>query len=108
MRFRIEKNVVEFHPENPQETADLEVLWRKLVDCVRDTGKLVPIGEFVPEKKNSAMFHIEGGAAAAADVVECRAAADGTYVCTVCNRYEQVKAGEGVPECCGRPMESAD
>ncbi len=64
MRFRIEKNVVEFFPENPRETADLEVLWRKLVDCVRETGKLVPIGEFVPEKKNSAMFHIEGGAAA--------------------------------------------
>ncbi len=105
MRFRMEKNVVEFFPESPQETVEFEVLWRRLVDCVRDTGRLVPIGEFVPEKKNSAMFHIEGGAAAAAEEMTCRAAADGTYVCTVCNRYENLKAGAMVPNCCGRAME---
>ncbi len=28
-----------------------------------------------------------------------------TYVCGLCDRKVTVKAGEPVPECCGKPME---
>lgn len=48
MRITIDRNVVEFVPENLQETAAMETLWRVVVDCLRENRKLVPIGEYVP------------------------------------------------------------
>ncbi|MBR9980441.1 MAG: hypothetical protein KFF50_05395 [Desulfatitalea sp.] len=59
MKIKVEKNVVEFVPENTQETGDLEKLWNIMVDCVKFNKKLVPIGEFVPQKSNLARFAIE-------------------------------------------------
>ena len=55
----MEKNIVEFQPENQQERDSLESLWRQLIDCVKETRKLVPIGEYVPEKENVARFTVE-------------------------------------------------
>ncbi len=60
MKISVEKNVVEFVPANDQETAELQVLWNTIVDCVKFNRKLVPIGEYVPEKANLARFAIEG------------------------------------------------
>lgn len=59
MKITREKNIVEFTPESEQETKDLETLWNAIVDCVKFNKKLVPIGEYVPMKKNSAQFVIE-------------------------------------------------
>ncbi|MDH3347545.1 MAG: hypothetical protein OEM02_05515 [Desulfobulbaceae bacterium] len=59
MKLRFEKNIVEFCPENEEEKDSLETLWRQLIDCVKDTKKLVPIGEYVPEKNNVARFTVE-------------------------------------------------
>ena len=59
MKIKVDKNVVEFVPENTQETTDLEKLWNKIVDCVKFNKKLVPIGEYVPQKSNLARFAIE-------------------------------------------------
>lgn len=59
MKIKVEKNVVEFVPENTQETGELEKLWNIMVDCVKFNKKLVPIGEFVPQKSNLARFAIE-------------------------------------------------
>ena len=64
MKITVDRNVVEFSPETSQETADLEVLWRVVVDCVKDSKRLTPIGEYVPVKANTARFVIEGGPAA--------------------------------------------
>lgn len=61
MKIEIDRNVVELRPENDQETASLETLWRLLIDCVKETRKLTPIGEYVPLKENMARFTIEGG-----------------------------------------------
>jgi hypothetical protein len=59
MKIKVDKNVVEFVPENTQETNELESLWNTIVDCVKFNKKLVPIGEFVPLKSNTARFAIE-------------------------------------------------
>lgn len=66
MRIKIDRNVVEFVPENLQETAAMETLWRVVVDCLRENRKLVPIGEYVPTKENLARFTIEGAGGTAA------------------------------------------
>ncbi len=59
MKIRIEKELVEFSPDNKEETAMLEALWRLMVDCVRFNKKLVPVGEYIPLKNNVARFVIE-------------------------------------------------
>ena len=59
MKISVDRNVVEFVTENDTETKDLELLWKTVVDCVKFNKKLVPIGEFVPQKGNLARFAIE-------------------------------------------------
>ena len=59
MKITVEKNVVEFVPESDQETTQLVSLWNTIVDCVKFNKKLVPIGEYVPQKSNTARFTIE-------------------------------------------------
>jgi hypothetical protein len=59
MKISIAKNVVEFVPESDQEKKQLGALWNTIVDCVKFNKKLVPIGEFVPQKSELARFAIE-------------------------------------------------
>lgn len=59
MQIKVDKNVVELVPENTRETTELEKLWNVMVDCVKFNKKLVPIGEYVPQKSNLARFAIE-------------------------------------------------
>lgn len=108
MRIKVDRNVVEFQPENPQETADMEVLWRVVVDCMQLNKKMVPIGEYVPTKENLARFVVEGVAGGKTEWTENEAAADCSYYCSICNKYMNVKAGEREPMCCGRAMETLD
>ena len=60
MRIELNKNTVEFTPEADYEKTMLEGLWRMLVDCSRFNQKLVPVGEYVPAKSNTAQFAVEG------------------------------------------------
>jgi hypothetical protein len=60
MKISIEKELVEFEPESDEETAMMETLWRLMVDCVRFNKKLVPVGEYIPQKQNLARFVVEG------------------------------------------------
>lgn len=64
MKISMDKNVVDFIPENEAETASMEALWRKIVDCTGESKTLAPIGEYIPTKKNQLSFVIEGGAGA--------------------------------------------
>ena len=59
MKIKIEKNLVEFVPEDEDETATMEELWKLMVDCVRFNKKLVPVGEYIPQKNNLARFVVE-------------------------------------------------
>ncbi|MBW1741355.1 MAG: hypothetical protein JRJ42_09530 [Deltaproteobacteria bacterium] len=60
MRIKIDKDLIEFAPENEDETTMMQVLWQLMVDCLRFNKKLVPVGEYIPQKKNLARFVIEG------------------------------------------------
>ena len=59
MKITIDKDLVEFVPESEVETAMMETLWRLMVDCVRFNKKLVPVGEYIPQKNNLARFVVE-------------------------------------------------
>jgi hypothetical protein len=59
MKITIDKDLVEFVPESEDETAMMETLWRLMVDCVRFNKKLVPVGEYIPQKTNLARFVVE-------------------------------------------------
>ncbi len=60
MKINIEKALVEFTPENDEETEAMQKLWNLVVDCVASNKKMVPVGEYIPIKKNLARFAIEG------------------------------------------------
>ena len=60
MKIRINKDIVEFIPENAVETTEIEALWVKMGNCVGATKRLEPMGVYVPAEKNVAVFHIEG------------------------------------------------
>lgn len=107
MKIVVDKNIVEFSMENPQETADMEVLWRLMVDCVADNKRMEPIGEYIPSKSNVARFIIEGVPAKTV-YTDDRAKDECTVVCTFCNKYAHLKAGDSIPVCCGKAMESVD
>jgi len=59
MEIKVDKNLVAFTPANEQETQQLQDLWNLIVDCAKFNKKLVPVGEFVPQKENKASFAIE-------------------------------------------------
>lgn len=108
MDISIDRNVVEFRPENVKETEAMELLWRIIVDCVRESKKMVPIGEYIPEKENRARFVVEGIPGGKTQWSDIKAPADNTYYCSVCNKYMLVKKDSDIPKCCGRDMETMD
>ncbi len=108
MKIKVDRNVVEFLPANQQETEGMELLWKIMVDCMKENKKLVPIGEYVPVKENLARFTIEGIAGGKTRWTEQKSSVDSAYYCAVCNKYMNVKVGERIPLCCGREMEALD
>ncbi len=104
MKIHIDKNVVEFLPENEQETASLETLWRVVVDCAHENKHLTAIGEYLPMKQNLARFVIEG-LPGETIYTEDKAVEECTVICAICNKYKRLKGGDAVPVCCGRPMD---
>ena len=109
MKIRIDKDIVEFTPENAAETVELEALWVKMGNCIGETKRLQPIGVFVPSENKVAQFHIEGLSEQEKNQIpEVRAPYDSDVYCVTCNKTVHVKAGEVVPFCCGRLMEILD
>jgi len=109
MKINIDKNLVEFTPENAEETKKLEGLWKMIVDCARFNKKLVPVGEYVPQKNNMARFQIEGIEGGSVDSFpEVYVDEDCRCYCQTCNKYVQLKKGDRIPPCCGKLMEIMD
>ena len=106
MEIRIDKNLVEFTPDSESETKQLEELWRVIIDCARFSRKMVPIGEYIPSKRNMARFAIEGELSE--EIPEKHAEKEGRYVCLTCNKYVILKQGDQIPLCCGKLMEFYD
>lgn len=59
MKIEFEGTLLRFHPDNPDETAQLDRLWKMIIGCVEEGKKLVPVGQFLPGTSASANFHIE-------------------------------------------------
>lgn len=109
MQINIEKNLVELTPENPDEKTKLEALWRLMVDCVRFNKKLVPIGEYIPQKNEFARFAIEGMASEGIDeYAEVFAEEECRCYCQTCNKFVELKMRDRIPPCCGKLMEVLD
>jgi len=108
MKILVDRNVVEFTPETPQEIAEMEILWRVVVDCVKDSKKMTPIGEYIPGKSSAAKFVIEGIQGGTTDYTNDTVSAESTVYCQICNKYANLKPGDSVPNCCGRAMENID
>lgn len=109
MQINIDKNLVEFTPENQDEKVKLEALWRTMVDCMRFNKKLVPIGQYIPVQDDFARFAIEGEPGAPVDdYAEVFVDEDCQCVCYTCNKYVVLKTGDRIPPCCGKLMEVMD
>ena len=108
MRIVVDKNVIEFVPETPQEVADLDVLWKIIIDCYGENKKIVPMGNFIPGQDKVARFYIEGIQGGKTTYSEHKAREDCTYLCAICNKYINLKAGDTIPLCCGKEMEPID
>lgn len=109
MKINIEKNLVEFSPEFPEEKAKLEAVWRILVDCNGTSKKLVPVGEYVPSKNNKgASFVIEDFDANENTYTEIHTENDCKCYCSICNKQIDLKKGDPIPLCCGKLMEIID
>ena len=109
MKININKNLVEFTPENAPETAKLEEVWRLIIDCAGISKKLVPVGEFTPGKdKNVASFLIEGLTTNVPAYTEIRVPKDCTVYCDTCNNLIDLSKGDPIPLCCGKIMEIVD
>ncbi len=109
MKINIDRNVVEFLPDNEQETASMETLWRVIVDCAKENKKMTAIGEYIPTKENLVRFVIEGVPGGKTVYSHDHTAKeDCTYVCTICNKYMNVAKDSEIPLCCGREMEAMD
>ena len=59
MKITRDKTLVEFQPESPEEVKDLDALWQIIIDCVKTSKKLVPVGEYIPGQTEVARFNIE-------------------------------------------------
>ena len=109
IKIDIQKNHVVLTPENDEEKAKVTALWKLLVDCVGDSRKLVPIGEYVPQKNDiGASFHIEGLEFGDSSFVEVRLEDDESVICKTCNKLLHLKAGDVIPICCGEMMTVVD
>ena len=96
-------------PESDDEKAKLTALWKIMIDCVGDSGKMVPVGEYIPEKGNkSASFYIEGVDPQDSSFTEVRVDRDESVYCKTCNKLINLKAGQVIPICCGKIMDVVD
>jgi hypothetical protein len=109
IKIDIVKSQVVFTPESDEEKAKLTAIWNIMVDCVRGTRKLVPVGEYVPQKNDKgASFYIEGLQEDGSSFVEVKVDHDTRVFCMTCNKFLDVKAGSVIPLCCGKMMTIAD
>ena len=59
MKIELEGTLIKMTPENDREKNELNQLWVILIDCVKENRKLVPVGQYLPGMKETAVFNIE-------------------------------------------------
>ena len=59
MKIELEGTLIKFIPETDREKEELNQLWTIMIDCVKENKKLVPVGQYIPQMKEVAVFNIE-------------------------------------------------
>lgn len=59
MKIELEGTLLKMMPENEREKTELNQLWTIVVGCATENKKLVPVGEYLPGIKETAVFNIE-------------------------------------------------
>ncbi len=59
MKIEFEGTLIKMIPENDTEKAQLDQLWKRIISCIKEDKKLVPVGEYIPGIKEVAFFNIE-------------------------------------------------
>lgn len=59
MKIEFEGTLIKMTPENDTEKAQLDQLWKRVVSCIKEDKKLVPVGEYIPGIKEVAFFNME-------------------------------------------------
>jgi hypothetical protein len=59
MRIELEGSLLKMTPENDREKTELNQLWTIIIGCVNEGKKLVPVGEYIPGMRDTAVFNIE-------------------------------------------------
>ncbi len=59
MKIELEGTLIKMMPENEREKTELNQLWTIVVGCANENKKLVPVGEYLPGIKETAVFNIE-------------------------------------------------
>lgn len=59
MKIELEGTLLKMTPENEREKTELNELWTIIIGCVDEGRKLVPVGEYIPGRKEVAVFNIE-------------------------------------------------
>lgn len=109
IKIDIRKSQVLFSPENEEEKAKLTAVWKILVDCVGDSRKLVPVGEYLPQKgSEGAFFHIEGLEPDETSYAAVTVEAPAQVYCKTCNKLLSLLKGDTIPICCGKMMDIVD
>lgn len=106
MKIEIHRDVAELIPETPEEWAQLEAFWLKLIPSGGRTKGLLPLGAYPTRPGKPAQFRLEGlSLAEKNDLAVLRAPAETEAYCPICGKIRRLKPGEVVPHCCGRRME---
>ena len=108
MKIQFNKDIVEFVAETQAESDQLDTLWEKISSGITGTRQLDPVGIYAPGQYNAAVFQVRRGGKTAPEAPTVYAKKDSTAYCAACNKTLKVKAGEPVPNCCGRPMKLLD
>ncbi|TAN44256.1 MAG: hypothetical protein EPN22_07150 [Nitrospirae bacterium] len=59
MKIELEGTLLKITPENDREKTELNQLWNIIIGCVNEGKKLVPVGAYIPNIKEVAVFNIE-------------------------------------------------
>jgi hypothetical protein len=59
MKIELEGTLIKMTPENERERDELNQLWTIIIGCVDEGKKLVPVGQYMPGVRETAVFNIE-------------------------------------------------
>ncbi len=108
MENNINERIVEFSTESANKKLNLEALWKPIIDCFQFSKNLVSIGQYVYGMDHYARLAIEGydeNAQGFDRPTEIYAEKDYRCYCDTCHRYMDIKKGDRLPSCCGKPID---